>query len=170
MIKVVSVIQIKCDNWMTDGYNVNSFPKIIYNCHPFENCACIISRVNLPFCHKSMTVICEVGPQRCVMCIKNKNDKLDYSATCTYRTLYKPESCLYRNNYLVPNWLHSKQYQLTLSKPEPVYSEYRTLYFPQMHKLYCISPVQTVIKFFFLNFFKIACGALRVKQGGGKVT
>ena len=26
-----------------------------------------------------------------------------YSATCTYRTLYKPESCLYRNNYLVPN-------------------------------------------------------------------
>ena len=26
-----------------------------------------------------------------------------YSAPCTYRTLYKPESCLYRNNYLVPN-------------------------------------------------------------------
>ena len=24
---------------------------------------------NLPFCHKSMTVVCEVGPQRCVMCI-----------------------------------------------------------------------------------------------------
>ena len=53
--------------------------KIIYNFHPFENCACIIltavTRVNLPFCHKSMTVVCEVGPQRCVMGIKNKNEK-----------------------------------------------------------------------------------------------
>ena len=26
-----------------------------------------------------------------------------YRATCTYRTLYKPESYVYRNNYLVPN-------------------------------------------------------------------
>ena len=32
-----------------------------------------------------------------------------------------------------------------------------------MHKLYCISPVQTGIEFF-LDLFKIACGALRVKQ------
>ena len=32
-----------------------------------------------------------------------------------------------------------------------------------MHKLYCILPVQTGIDFFF-EFFKIACGALRVKQ------
>ena len=42
--------------------------------HPFENCTCIIltvvTRVNLPFCHKSMTVVCEVGRQRCVKCIK----------------------------------------------------------------------------------------------------
>ena len=61
-------------------FNRNSILKIIYNFNPFENCACIIlnavTRVNLPFCHNSMTVICEVGPQRCVMCIKNKKDIL----------------------------------------------------------------------------------------------
>ena len=66
---------------MTKGYNRNSFLKNIYNFHPFENCACIILNavtiVNLPLCHKSMTVVCEVRPQRCLMCIKNKNDKLD---------------------------------------------------------------------------------------------
>ena len=32
-----------------------------------------------------------------------------------------------------------------------------------MHKLYCISPVQTGIDFLYI-FLKIACGALRVKQ------
>ena len=67
---------------MTEGYNGNSFLKIIYNFHPFENCACIIlnaaTTVNLPFSHKSMTVVCEVGPQRCVICLQNKNDNFDY--------------------------------------------------------------------------------------------
>ena len=85
---------------MTEGYNINSFLKIIYNFHAFENCACIIfmilnavTRVNLPFCHKSMTVICEVGPQRFVMCIKNKNDKLDY---IVHRYMYQNLFCIYK--------------------------------------------------------------------------
>ena len=68
--------------------------KIIYNFHPFENCTCIIltavTIVNLPFCHKSITVVCEVGPQRCVMCIKNK--KNDY---IVYKYMYQNIFCIY---------------------------------------------------------------------------
>ena len=46
-------------------------------------------RVNLPFCHKNMTVICEVGPERCVMCIKN--DELDY---IVYKYMYQNIFCI----------------------------------------------------------------------------
>ena len=71
--------------------------KIIYNFHPFENCACIIltaaTRVNLPFCQKSMTVVWEVGLQRCVMCMKNKNDKFDY---IVYEYMYQNIFCIYK--------------------------------------------------------------------------
>ena len=75
----------------------NPILKIIYNSHSFENCACIIfhamTRVSLPFCHKSMIVICEVEPQRCVMCITNKKDKLDY---IVYRYMYQNIFCIYK--------------------------------------------------------------------------
>ena len=71
--------------------------KILHNSYSFENCACIIltavSRVNLPFCHKSMTAVCEVEPQRRVMCIKNKNDKFDY---IVYKYMYQKIFCIYK--------------------------------------------------------------------------
>ena len=64
--------------------------KIIYNFHSFENCACIIlnavMRVNWPFCYKSMTVVCEMRPLKCVIRIKNKNGKFDY---IVYKYMYQ---------------------------------------------------------------------------------
>ena len=44
-----------------------------------------------------------LGPLLFLLYINDIAYVTKYSATCTYRTLYKPESCLYRNNYLVPN-------------------------------------------------------------------